>query len=423
MIVGSGVDIVKVSRIKDLVSKKQYSFLNKIFTEYEMDYIEGKNNNVRTISGIFASKEAISKVLGAGIGKVNWKDIEIFHSPKGKPIVRLYAEGLRLCKKLGINSIHLSISHENEYAIAFAVGEGEKYKKPISIPDSVKGLLPKRDKDSHKGTFGRVGIMAGSTGMTGAAYLSTMAALRAGSGLVYSIAPKGIGEILSIKLIEAIIKPVEDDNTGCFTLNSFGEIKRIIEDLDVLAIGPGIGVDEQRMELVEKILLGYKKPVILDADGINCVSRGNLDIFLNRKGVTIITPHLGELSRLLKVDIKEIQKNPLKYSKYASNKYNIIVVLKGANTIVSNSNGETYINTSGNPGMATAGSGDVLTGIIASLVGQGVKPYEAAMLGVYFHGLAGDLAKSDKGEYGMIARDILDNIPYALCQTEDPYDI
>ena len=419
MIVGNGVDIVQVSRIENLLRERKASFLHKIFTEEEIKYIDEKNNSPQTVSGMFAAKEAISKLLGSGVGKVNWKDIEILHDRKGKPYPKLYNEGSKVCYELGIDRIDLSISHEKEYAIAFVAGEGNRDKRNIIIPEGIKSILPKRDKDSHKGTFGRVGIISGSIGMTGAPYLSTMAALRSGSGLVYTVIPKSLNEILSIKLIEAIIKPVEDKNIGHFTLDSVNEIKEIIKDMDVLAIGPGIGVDKEIIEVVKKILLTYEKPIVLDADGINCISKDEPIILSKRKGDTIITPHPAELSRLLGVSTIEIQKKRVEYSEYTSNKYKVITVLKGAGTIVSNKSGEMYINPTGNPGMATAGSGDVLTGIIASFIGQGMDSYEAAVLGVYCHGLAGDLCKLDKGEYGMIASDILDNLPYSIKKLEE----
>ena len=286
------------------------------------------------------------------------------------------------------------------------------------MPQYIKEMLPKREKESHKGTYGRVGIIAGSLGMTGAAYLATMAALRSGSGLVYTIVPESLCQILSSKLIEAIIKPIEDEGKGHFTQKGLKKVKQIINALDILVLGPGIGVDEDRIGFVSEILLNYEGPIVLDADGLNCISQGKQELLLERKGATIITPHPGELSRLIGVSIKEIQKNRLEYSKEVSNKYNIITVLKGANTIVSNPKGEVFINPTGNPGMATAGSGDVLAGMIASFVGQGIMPYEACILGVYCHGLAGDLAKLDKGEYGMIASDILDKIPYSIGKLE-----
>ncbi len=412
MIKGSGIDIVKISRIEKILGEKKDRFMDKVFTCREIEYINSKNDNPQTISGMFAAKEAVSKLLGIGIGKVSWKDIEVIHDEKGKPYIDLHNRGC----ELGINKIYLSISHEKEYAIAFGIAEGER--DEFMVPPKIKNILPKRNKDSHKGTFGRIGIIAGSTGMTGAPYLSTMAALRSGGGLIYTITPKSVSEILSIKLIEAIVKPIEDDNTGHFTMNSFKEINSTIENMDVLAIGPGIGTDEENIDVVKKILLNYKRPIVLDADGINCVSMKDPNILLTRKEDTIITPHPGELSKLLGVSTKEIQENRIKYSKYTSNKYNIITVLKGSETIVCDGQGNIYVNNTGNPGMATAGSGDVLTGMIASFIGQGLEPYYAAILGVYCHGLAGDLAKMDKGEYGMIARDILDNIPYSIKKLE-----
>ena len=413
MIIGTGVDIIKISRIENIIQSKRDSFYKKIFTSNEIKYIQAKNHNPQTISGLFAAKEAISKLLGTGIGKVNWKDIEINHDEFGKPYIKLYGKGENIAKNLAIDTIHLSISHEKEYAIAFAIGETIKSKiHTPKIPEEISHILPKRNKNSHKGDFGRVGIIAGSRGMIGAAYLSSMAALRSGSGLVYNIVPKSLYDIFSIKLIESIILPVEDNNTGHFILNSVDEVEKAIENKDVLAIGPGMGVDSERTKFIQNILIAYNGPIILDADGINCLAK-DPSILLKRKGTTIITPHPGEMSRLMKLNTQEIQKNRIKYSKAISNKYNIITVLKGANTVVTNGK-DIYINPTGNPGMATAGSGDVLTGIIASLIAQGLNPYKATILGVYAHGLAGDLAKLDKGEYGLIARDILENIPQAL---------
>lgn len=414
MVVGTGVDIVKINRIEKIVENKGTQFYNKIFTPNEIDYITIKNHNIQTISGLFAAKEAVSKLLGTGIGKVNWQDIEIVHNDSNKPFIKLYGIGDEVAKNLGIDMIHLSISHEKDYAIAFALGEGHKnsFSIPYKAPKEIQNILPKRDKDSHKGNYGRVGIIAGSSNMIGAGYLSSMAALRSGSGLVYNIVPKSLQEIFSIKLIESIVIPVEDHNTGHFIMDSLPSIEGAMEDKNVLALGPGIGVDDERIEVVGNILLKYKGPIVLDADGINCLSK-NPTLLKKRQGKTIITPHPGEMSKLLNIDIEKLQENRVKYSKEISKKYNIITVLKGANTVVTNGN-DVYINSTGNPGMATAGSGDVLTGIISSFIGQGIEGYSAAILGVYIHGLAGDMAKAQIGEYGLIARDILECIPMAI---------
>lgn len=414
MILGSGVDIVEVSRIERIIEEKRDSFLEKIFTAEEIEHIKKKNYSAQTISGLFAAKEAVSKLLGTGIGKVNWKHIQVCHDEIGKPYVKLKGEGLQRASKLNIDQIHLSISHEKEYALAFALGEGCQSGKNIVVPPFIKEMLPKREEDSHKGTYGRVGIISGSKGMTGAPYLTSMACLRTGSGLVYTIVPDSISPILSTKLIEAIVKPVPDKNTGYFTLDSLDYIKNMVRDMDVLAIGPGMGLDEERAEVVKDILLDFNGPIVLDADGINCISKIGLHIFNKRGYPTVITPHPGEFSRLIGKSIKEVQRDRVKYSKYLSEKYNIVTVLKGADTVVSNPKGEVYVNTTGNPGMATAGSGDLLTGIIASFIGQGIDAYKASILGVYCHGLAGDMAKEIRGEYGMIARDILEMIPSSI---------
>ncbi len=413
MIIGTGVDIVKIARIERILETNRDSFLERIFTDEEIEYIKNKNYNAQTISGLFAAKEAVSKVLGTGIGKVNWKHIKIYYDEKGKPHVKLNSQE-EIMDSLNIDEIHVSISHEREYAVAFAIGENYGGKIKIRVPQFIKDMLPERDKDTHKGTYGRVGVIAGSRGMTGAPYLTSMACLRAGSGLVYTIVPEGISSILAVKLVEAIIKPVFDKNTGAFTLDSIAEIEKIIEDMDVLAIGPGMGIDEERVELVKHILLNFNGPVVLDADGLNCISKVGLNIFNKRRFPTVITPHPGEFSRLLGISTKEIQDNRVEYAKYVSTNYGIVTVLKGANTVVSSPKGEVYINTTGNPGMATAGSGDVLTGVITSFIGQGIDSYKASILGVYCHGLAGDIAKEEKGEYGMIARDILESIPSSI---------
>lgn len=413
--INTGIDIVNINRIRKILLERKTQFYKKIFTPKEIEYISKGGDKPETVAGIFAAKEAISKVLGTGIGMVSWTDIEILHDEKGKPFVSLLNNGEVRKDEIGIETIDLSISHEEDYAMAFAIGFVSKFKRTLDnkMKSELKNLLPKRIEDSHKGTYGRVGIIGGSKGMTGAPYLASQAALRTGTGLVYTMVPKYIETIMSIKLTEAIIRPIEDKGKGHFTKESLPEIIKEIESLDTIGIGPGLGIDGDRLYLIEEIIKAYKKPIVLDADAINCISM-NPNILLNRYNPIIITPHPGELGRLLGKSTREIQENRIYYSKYASGKYNIIVVLKGFNTIVASPKDDVYINETGNPGMATAGSGDVLTGMIASLLGQGLKPIAAAKLGVFCHGLAGDLGSLEKGEYGLIASDILDNIPYVF---------
>ena len=422
----TGIDIVEIYRIENILESKGERFLNKIFTDSEIEYIVNKGRKANTVAGMFATKEAVSKVLGSGIGKINWKDIELYHERSGKPYININKKIRDKFDVLKIDSIDISISHEKKYAVSIAIGVGNiKDKRElryvndvdglnIKIPIDIKEILKSRENDTHKGSYGRVGIIAGSSGMTGAPYLSCQAALRTGSGLVYSIVPGSIREIMSIKLTEVIVKSVDDNKKGYFIRASLDEILDYIETMDVVAIGPGIGVDEDRLHIIEEIIKNYKKPIILDADAINCLSIQH-NILYNRSQEIIITPHPGELGRFLNKTISEIQDNRIYYAKYAANKYNIIVVLKGSGTVVASPDTEdVYVNTTGNPGMATAGSGDLLTGMISSFVGQGIKPLDASILSVFTHGLAGDLAKSDKGEQGMIASDILESIPESI---------
>lgn len=275
-------------------------------------------------------------------------------------------------------------------------------------------IFTRRKENTHKGSYGRVGIIGGSLGMTGSVYLSAEAGLRTGSGLVYLLAPKSLVYIISIKLIEGIVYPIEDLGRGHFLEASLEDIREKIKNLDALALGPGMGIDEARIFLTGKILESFTGPMVIDADGINCLARQK-EILLRDKRNIILTPHPGEMARLINKDIDFVENNREKVARNLASKYGLIVVLKGANTIVT-SGDRVYVNESGNPGMATAGSGDVLTGIILSLLGQGMGLFDSAKLGVYLHGVAGDLARNDKGEYGMLARDIVENIPYGIKQ-------
>lgn len=394
----TGIDIVDNNRIKKILENSGDSFYNRIFTRNELQYISEKNHNYKTVAGLFSVKESISKAIGTGIGKISFKDVEIYHDKFGKPQVRFNVEHEFL---KDINNIEISISHEADYAISIAIVNWNN-KVDIVIPTEVEGILRSRKKDSHKGTYGKVGVVAGSRGMTGANYLASMAALRTGSGLVYSFVPSELVDIMSNKFIEVIVKEIYDVDM----------ILDLVKGTDGLVIGPGLGIDNKKTKMVRELLLCYDKPIVLDADGLNCIA-DDPDILMERKGITIITPHPGELAKLLNKSIKEIQDNRVFYSKYTSNKYNIITLLKGNNTIITDGD-LVYINPTGNPGMATAGSGDLLAGIIISLICQGIGEMNSGILGAFVHGLAGDMASLDFGEYGLIASDILKYIPKAM---------
>jgi NAD(P)H-hydrate epimerase len=279
--------------------------------------------------------------------------------------------------------------------------------------EKFKGIIPVRKLGSHKGDFGHVFVLAGSVGLSGAAHLTSQACLLSGAGLVTLGIPKNLNPIMEVKLTEVMTRPLAETKQLSLSLKASSQIKKILPKINALAIGPGLSRNSQTQELVRKLLLTLEKPLVLDADGINALI-GKIKLLYNVKAPVVITPHPGEMARLLSVKTAEIQKNRIKIAKNFAKKYKVVVVLKGYRTVVANQDGKPYINETGNPGMASAGCGDVLTGIIASFLGQGISPYPAAKLAVYLHGLAADYAVKEKGQTSLIATDILDKLPRAF---------
>lgn len=268
----------------------------------------------------------------------------------------------------------------------------------------VDGHLPDRKIDAHKGDFGKVLLLCGSKGYTGAAALAAMGALRSGAGLVYLGVPETIYEIEAVKLDEPIVFPLAD-SCGMFSNDAVKEIGRYLKSVDAVLIGPGMGQSAGCLELLNYILSEYSGPVVVDADGINLLST-HKHILRGRTCPTILTPHAGEFARIagaLPVD-RVVDAQAL------AGELGIILVLKGYNTVITDGN-RTYINTTGNPGMAVGGSGDVLAGMIVSLIGQGIVPLEAAACAAWLHGTAGDQCAAELGQYGMLPTDMLHVLP------------
>ncbi|MCM8766180.1 MAG: NAD(P)H-hydrate dehydratase [Candidatus Omnitrophica bacterium] len=274
-------------------------------------------------------------------------------------------------------------------------------------------FLPKRKPDTHKGDYGHVFVLAGAKGLTGAATLCSQAVLRVGAGLVTLGIPASLNPILEVKLTEVMTLPLPETKEASLSFKAKDRILNFLEKCDCVIIGPGLSRNEETQKLVRFLLKKISLPIVLDADGINALA-GYLELLKNIKGDLVLTPHIGEFSRLVGISIEEIKKNKISVAKNFLRKYNIILVLKGYQTIIAQRAKRIYINKTGNPGMATAGSGDVLTGMIGGFLAQGISPFDSAKFAVYLHGLAGDLAKKEKSEYGLIASDILENIPRAI---------
>lgn len=293
---------------------------------------------------------------------------------------------------------------------------------PIDSPQSVKArhftlteheaakMLKPRPRNSHKGNFGKLAVIAGSTGLTGAAHLTSLAAQRTGAGLVTLGIPRALNPIMEQKLTEVMTFPIEDSGKGQLVTESLGDVTELLKDKNVLAIGPGCGKNPGVFEILWNILGKIDISIVIDADGLNHISK-DMDLLKSHKAPVILTPHPGELSRMTGWSIEDILNCPVETATQTADKYGCIVLLKGAASIVAEPKGRVYINTSGNSGMAKGGSGDVLTGMIASLLAQGYPPYDAAVLGCFTHGRAGDRAAKKLGETGMIAGDIIDAIP------------
>lgn len=277
-------------------------------------------------------------------------------------------------------------------------------------------VLSARPKDSHKGDYGHVFVLAGAIGLTGAAYLASSASLLAGSGLVTLGIPESLNAIMATKLTEVMTLPLPETKEMTLSLKALPKISNILSKVDALAIGPGLSQHAETQKVIRTLLPLIRIPAVIDADGINAIA-GGTDILNRLKTKVILTPHPGEFARLLGVSVDEVQKNRISLAKSFTARYNVTLILKGYQTIVAAADGVTYVNETGNPGMATAGSGDVLTGIIAAFLGQRIDYFPAAKYAVYLHGLAGDLAAREKGQISLVAQDILNNLPQAFKMT------
>ncbi len=419
-----GTDIIEIERIKSAFNKHK-NFAGQIFTEDEIRRFAENGCRFEILAGMFAAKEAFSKYLGTGIGKTAFRDIEVCHNADGSPYIRL--RGVK-------SDASVSISHCRKYAVAFVTGNGQGVSQDgATAADNLRisgaaqapscggysramsRLIPMRLSSANKGSCGRVSIIAGSKGMTGAAALSSLGALRSGAGLVTALTPSSEQPILAVKLTEAMTVPLPHEN-GVISATAADTVLESIQNADAVVFGPGLGKGRGILPLLERIITEFTKTLIIDADGINALS-SNINILNRKKCSVILTPHPGEMSRLSGLSISEIQSARIKTAEDFADRFDVTVALKGEGTVVAARGGKTAVNPSGNCGMATGGTGDVLSGVVAALAAQGCTPYDSAVLGVYLHGLAGDIAAAEKGVHGLIASDLCGTLPAAFLET------
>jgi NAD(P)H-hydrate epimerase len=397
-----GVDAVSVDRIALAISRSGPGFLRKVYTPAEVAYCAG---NAERLAGRWAAKEAIIKCFdGTGICFPR-RRIEVLPGPQGAPRARLLGNdrGAR---------VEVSITHHSRLAVATAHLEmPDVVDTLLPAPDAV--VLPHRPHDAHKGTFGTAVVLAGSLGFTGAAYLAATASARTGAGLVRLLVAATIYPILATKCTEVMATPVAEVAPGAVGHAAYDSILRQLAAAEVGVIGPGLGRDSSTWRLVLDLAVHAQCPLVIDADGLNALadsprSRGKLG--KNR----VLTPHPGELARLTGKTIEAIGQDRTGSARKAAKEWGAIVVLKGAHTIVAHPDGRISEDPHEVPALATGGTGDVLAGIIGGLIAQGSDAFSAAVTGVYIHAAAGRRIAGRLGDSGLLASDLLPEIPVVM---------
>ena len=447
---GWNVKITLLSRENKLSPDclKQYKIAKKAGVAIEFrDYITGKDLH---------SALVVDAIFGTGLSKnITGKTAEIisFINASDSPVIsvdipsgissdtgQIIGEAVRADYTItfGLPKRGHLLFPGAEYAGKFFIEDigfpeellhSEKLKAELLEKRDISLLIPERQRYSHKGDYGRVLVIAGSRGKTGAAFMCAKACLRAGTGLVTVGVPESLLDVFQSRVTEEMTLSLPDRGDGTLSSKALEKILEFLsEKADVLAIGPGISVTADTKKLVKELLLKSAVPAVIDADAINSLE-GNKQILKKAKSPLILTPHAGEMTRLtrgsgvmdkgLEKQTIEIEGNRINTAIKFSKETGTYLVLKGVPTVIAEPEGRVFINPTGNSGMASAGTGDVLTGMLSGFLGQGLNPLEASILGVYMHGLAGDIAAKSKGEHSLIASDITDSIPEAFQYLQD----
>ena len=312
--------------------------------------------------------------------------------------------------------------HIADISIPEAALKRESIYLHLLTEDDMRGLISPRPADSHKGSFGHILVISGSIGKSGAAAMTSLAGLRTGAGLVTLATPESVQPIVAERLTEVMTCPLAETGEKTIASSAVEKILKFSEDKEVIAIGPGLTTHKDTATLVRRLIKDIEAPIIIDADALNALS-DHPEILRERRSPAILTPHPGEMGRLTGKSTAEVQKDRIGISRDFATEYGVYLILKGAHTVIAEPSGEVYLSPTGNPGMATAGTGDALTGILAGLISQGVDISSAVRLGVYLHGLAGDIAAEEVGMIGMLAGDLINRIPAAIRKLNRKFDI
>ncbi len=375
----------------------------------------------RPVQGLYAAvieavngsgKPVVSLDIASGVngdtGQVMGVAIQAAHTitfglPKAG---NLLYPGFALCGELWVTHIGFSPRLTTDDGLQLAVND------PVKVPQ--------RDVEGHKGTFGDTLFVAGAGAYYGAPYFGAMACLKAGGGYVRLATPASVASVVAARAGEVVYLPQEETESHSIALSNQDHLLETAAKMDFVVIGPGTSLHEETQTLLRELVAGVEKPLLIDGDGITAVSKSP-HLLRQRRAPTVLTPHVGEFGRLTGLESGAIQQDRVTVLRQACADLNVVIVMKGAHSLIGYPDGRVYINLSGNSGMATAGSGDVLTGTIAAMAGLGLEFDEAVRMGVFVHGLAGDLAAVEIGEDGMTAQDVLESLPHALrlCRAGD----
>jgi hydroxyethylthiazole kinase-like uncharacterized protein yjeF len=393
-----GVDVTVVDRIASLLERNP-RFAQRIYTEGERRISAGKPERW---ASRWAAKEAVRKLCSSlGEAMPAYRDIEVVRRRGGPPRVHIRGEE---------TPIALSLTHDGGLAIAVAISRGGRRRALPAYPDGL--VLADRPEDGHKGTFGRVVVVAGSKGFTGAPRLAAMGAARGGAGLVELCIPETIHPIVAAGCLEVMPTPLLDVGTGTLHPSAVPTVLERLHGADALVIGPGLGRSPDTATAVLELLVGLPCPAVVDADALNIVASSGFDWRLSGQ-TNVVTPHPAEMGRLAGMDTGAVQADRIGTAERYAREHGVVVVLKGAETVVAASGHPTHIDQHRVVALATGGTGDVLAGLIGSMLSQGLAPRDAAVAGVTIHAQAGLMVQARRGRAGALASDVIDSLPMA----------
>jgi len=393
-----GVDVTVVDRIAAAL-RRHPRFAQKIYTEGEQRYSASK---AERWASRWAAKEAVRKLCSSsGEAMPAYRDIEVVRRRGGPPRVHIRGEE---------TPIALSLTHDGGLAIAVAVSRAPRHRALPDIPASLH--LADRPDDGHKGTFGRVLVVAGSSGFTGAPRLAALGAARGGAGLVELCVPAAIHPIVAAGCLEIMPTPLPDAGTGTLHPDGLALVRERAAAADALVIGPGLGRSSDTTAVLLELLQGLQVPAVVDADALNIAAASGFDWHACSAPV-VLTPHPAEMARLAGVDTAAVQADRVGTAERFAQRYGVVVVLKGAETVVAATGMPTHIDRHRVVALATGGTGDVLAGLVGSMLAQGLAPGDAAVAGVTIHAQAGLMVQARRGRAGGLASDVVEALPAA----------